>query len=341
MKKFITISAITFLMFLLLGFNCIVSHAQEKIVRLNFQAFHPATHWTVLLTKEWTNEIEKGTDGTVKITRYDMGLLSPQGQTYDSVVKGIVDIGETVLAYTPGRFPLMEIGDVPLGAKSAYTAGKLMNELYKKYKPKEFDDVKVLYFHANTPYRLHAKKPISRLEDLKGLKVRASGGTVHIVKLLGATPVAMPTSESYDALSRGVVDANWMSDEGLLGFRLADVTKYSIWCETTINTAVFIVAMNKGKWNSLTSKQQNVIEEATSRLMEKHLREWDIQEARIVEWGRKEKGMQFIALPEAEQRRWGEKVEPMADEYVQKMKKLGLPGEEAIKFANDYVKTHQ
>ena len=112
-------------------------------------------------------------------------------QTYDSVVKGIIDLGETDPSYSPGRFPFMEIGDLPLGGKSAYALGHLMNELYKKYKPKEFDDVKVLYFHTNCPTSLQvAKKPVYKLEDLKGLKVRTTAGTVQIIKLLGATPVA-------------------------------------------------------------------------------------------------------------------------------------------------------
>ena len=147
-------------------------------------------------------------------------------------------------------------------------------------------------------------------------------------------------SDTYDALSRGVVDANWNSNEALQSIKLADVIKYSIWCEAVANITVFMVAMNKGKWNSLTPKQQKVIEEATSKLMEKHMRGWDICYVQAVEWAKKEKGVQFIVLPEEEQRRWGEKVKPLADEYVQKMKKLGLPGEEADKFAIDYLKTH-
>jgi TRAP-type C4-dicarboxylate transport system substrate-binding protein len=263
-------------------------------------------------------------------------------QTYDSVMRGIVDIGATDLAYTPGRFPFMEIVRVPLGGKNAYVMGHLMNELYKKFKPKEFDNVKPVFFYTNPPYWVHSRnKPIYKLEDLKGLKVRTTGGTAQVVKLLGGTPVAMPVSEVYDALSRGVVDANWMSNEALVAFRFADVVKYSTWCLTATNVAVFIVAMNKGKWDSLTPKQQKVIEEATLKHIEKYMREWDIQEAKGEEWAKKEKGVQFIVLPEEEQRRWGEKVKPLADEYVEKMKKLGLPGEEALKFAIDYIKTHQ
>ena len=340
MKRCIINSALFFL-FLLLGFGCIISHAQEKIIKLNYQTFQPATHWYVPFNKEWINEIDKGTGGTVKITQYPMGLLSPQAQTYDGVVKGIIDIGETVPAYSAGRFPFMEIADIPLGGKSATALAHVMNELYKKYKPKEFDDVKVLYFHTSCPLRLQiAKKPVYKLEDLKGLKVRTAGGSVQIIKLLGATPVAMSMSDTYDSLLRGVVDANWNSDEALHSFKLADVIKYSIHCEAISNPQLFVVAMNKGKWNSMSPKQQKVIEEATSKLMENHIRGWDISLAHAVEWAKKEKGVQFITIPEEEQKRWREKVQPLVDDYVQKMKKLGLPGDEAVKFTIDYLKSH-
>jgi TRAP-type C4-dicarboxylate transport system substrate-binding protein len=294
------------------------------------------------LWKEWINEVDKGTGGSVKVTRYDAGVLSPMAQVYDSVIRGIVDMGATDLAYTPGRFPFMEIARVPLGGKDAYTMGHLANELYKKFKPKEFDDVKVLYLYTNPPYWVHSRsKPIQKLEDFKGLKVRTTGGTADVVKLLGGTPVAMPVSEVYDALSRGVVDANWMSNEALVAFRFADVVKYSTWCLASTNIGIFICAMNKDKWNSMSPKQQKVVEEATSKLTEKYMREWDAQEKKAEEWAKKEKGVQFIVLPEEEQKRWGEKVKPMADEYVQKMKKLGIPGDEAIKFAMDYLKKQQ
>ena len=89
----------------------------------------------------------------------------------------------------------------------------------------------------------------------------------------------MPMADAYDALARGVVDANWNSDEALQAFKLADVIKYSVRCDPTANNTVFVVAMNKKKWNSFTPKQQKVIEEATSKLSEKHMPAWDIGRA--------------------------------------------------------------
>ena len=80
----------------------------------------------------------------------------------------------------------------------------MVNDYYKKFKPKELDDVKVMYLHAHGPGILHTKKPVDKLEDLKGMKIRSTGTVGKIVGALGATPVAMPMGETYDAFRKGL-----------------------------------------------------------------------------------------------------------------------------------------
>ncbi len=131
--------------------------------------------------------------------------LTPADQCYDGVVKGISDIGMSVLSYTRGRFPTMEVIDLPLGYQAGLQATKLCNAYYEKFKPKELDDTKIMYLHAHGPGILHTKTPVSKLEELKGMKIRCSGTSAKVVTALGAAPVAMPQNETYDALQKGVV----------------------------------------------------------------------------------------------------------------------------------------
>jgi TRAP-type C4-dicarboxylate transport system substrate-binding protein len=88
-----------------------------------------------VLSTEWAKEIEKRTNGKVQITMFYGGTLTPGDKCYDGVVKGISDIGFSVLAYTRGKFPLTEVADLPLGIKSGLVATKLINEYYNKFKP--------------------------------------------------------------------------------------------------------------------------------------------------------------------------------------------------------------
>ena len=176
--------------------------------------FLSATHTHTLLATEWAKEIEKRTNGAVKITMFPGATLTQANQCYDGVVKGISDLGMSVLSYTAGRFPMMEVIDMPLGYKTGDQATHLCNVYYNKFQPKELDDVKVMYLHGHGPGILHTRsKQVSKLEDLKGMKIRCTGTTAKLVSHLGATPVAMPQTETYDAVQKGVVDE---PDVGLL-----------------------------------------------------------------------------------------------------------------------------
>src|SRR5512136_724172 len=163
--------------------------AQNNPVELTYSIFFPAPHKNTVLAGEWAKEIEKRTQGKVKITLFPGGTLTPADKCYDGVVKGISDIGMSVLGYTRGKFPLTEVIDLPLGYKNGLSATKLINQYHQKFQPKEFEEVKVLYFHAHGPGILHTKKPAAKLEDLKGLRIRSTGLSAKVVAALGATPV--------------------------------------------------------------------------------------------------------------------------------------------------------
>ena len=140
------------------------------------------------------------------------GTLTPADKCYDGVAKGISDVGYVCrFLHGMGKFPLSEVLDFTLeGIKNAHPSPqtRLVNDFYKKFKPKEFDEVKIMYFHAHGPGIVHTKgKAINRLEDLKGVKVRCHRNHSRVPPAhLGATPVAMPMPETYDAISRGVAD---------------------------------------------------------------------------------------------------------------------------------------
>ena len=148
-----------------LGFVLCTSPAIAQI-KLTYSVFFPAPHKNAVLATDWAKEIEKRTDGRVQITVFPGGTLTPADKCYDGVVKGISDIGFSVLAYTRGKFPLTEVSDLPLGIKTGLVASKVINEYYKKFQPKELDEVKVMYLHGHGPGVLHTKKEVKTLEDL-------------------------------------------------------------------------------------------------------------------------------------------------------------------------------
>jgi TRAP-type transport system periplasmic protein len=304
---------------------------------LTYSIFFPATHTHTILATEWGKEIEKRTKGEVKVTMFPGATLTPANQSYDGVVKGISDVAMTVCSYTAGRFPLMEVIDMPLGYKSAHQATRLVNAFYTKFQPKEFDDTKVMYFSAHGPGILHSKKPVSKLEDLKGLKIRCTGTTAKLVTHLGGTPVAMPQTETYDALQKGVVDGVMNPFEALKGWKIAEVIKSSTMNYGSAYSMAFVVVMNKKKWDSLPKDIQAIIQKVNEEWIEKTGKAWDEIDKGGIEFT-KAKGNQVIALSKQEDDRWAALAQPILKEYVEAMKKKGLPGDEALKFCQDYIK---
>jgi TRAP-type C4-dicarboxylate transport system substrate-binding protein len=290
---------------------------------------------------EWGKDLEKRTKGRVKVNYYPAGTLVPAVQAYDAVTKGISDVGNHVLGYTVGRFPLTEVLDLPLGYPNNTVPTRVANAFYAKFKPKEFDDVKVLWFHAQCPGIVHTRlKPVAKLEDLAGIKIRTYGSNAKLMSYLGGTPVAMPMTDVYDALSRGVAQGLMSSYEALEGFRIGEQVKYHTENFASSYTATFVVIMNKDKFNALPPDIQKIVDDMSKEYIDKYAAMWDEIEKSGKAYVLK-RGNKIITLSKEEDARWAEKAQPILVDYVDRTKKKGLPGDVALKFVQDYLKPYR
>jgi TRAP-type C4-dicarboxylate transport system substrate-binding protein len=319
-----------------LGAALLLTSSAFAQIKLNYSVFFPAPHRNAVLASEWAKEIETRTDGKAKITIFPGGTLTPADKCYDGVVQGISDIGFSVFAYTKGRFPLTEVADLPLGIKSGVVATKAINEFYKRFQPKELSDVKVMYLHGHGPGILHLKRPIAKLEDLKGVKIRCTGMAAAIVSALGGTPVAMPMGDTYDALSRGVVDGSMSPQESLQGWKWGEVAKYTVESfGSSYSTGMFVV-MNKARWSALPADVQAVFEKVNEEFADRQGKLWDEIDAQGRDFTLK-LGNTIIPLSADENARWASAVKPILDDYVKRMREKGLPGEDALGFYRDTI----
>lgn len=304
--------------------------ASQKPVNLSYSIFFPPSHIQSKTAEEWSREVEKRTGGRVRITTYPGGSLTKAPQCYDGVVSGISDLGMSCFAYTLGRFPLLEGLDLPLGYPDGVTASRIATEMVRKYAPKEVDNVKVLYIHAHGPGILASKKDVRRLDDMRGLKVRATGLSAKIVELLGGAPVAMSQPETYEALQKGVVEATLCPVETLKGWKQGEVIK-SVTDSSGIGytTAMFVV-MNKDKWNSLPADIQQIISQVCDEWVDKHGEAWN-QADREGEEFVKQLGRKTIPLSADELAKWKTAVAPILNDYVKATTDKGLPGSDFLK----------
>ena len=320
-------------------FGALTSYGADKVITLRYANMFPPASKISVISDEWCKEVTKRTNGRVKVQYFPAGSLSRPSETYDDVMRGIVDIGLSFPGYTAGRFPLSQVIDLPLGYKSSYIATKMANVYFEKFKPKEFDGVKMMYLHTSPPHRLFTKKPVEKLEELKGLKIRSTGTSAEVVKALGGVSVAMPMSDAYDALQKGVADGIVAPFEPLVGWRLIDVVDDCTPFSSAYVNVAYIV-MNKDKWKSITPEDQKIIEQINKEWIEKEGKLWD----QLEDQARKvflEKGKKIIQLPKEEDERWTKRLQPILAKYVESMKAKGLPGQEALDFCIEYLKTNQ
>lgn len=314
--------------------------AAEAATSLTYSIFFPPTHAQSKAAESWAKEIEKRSAGKIKISVFPGGTLTPADQCYDGVVKGISDIGMSAFAYTRGRFPVMEVLDLPLGYPNGRVATRVANDFYQTMKPKALENVKVLYLHAHGPGLLHTKKPVKTLEDLKGMKIRSTGFSAKVVSALGGVPVAMPQGETYEALSKGIADGTIGPIEVLKGWKQGEVIKSTTDCFDVGYTTAFFVVMNLKKWNALPPDVRKVFDDVSREWIDVHGKAWDEadKEGRTFT---KSLGNQVITLPTQESARWKKAVRPTIEEYIKDAEKKGVPGRKSVKEADSLIAKHR
>lgn len=307
-----------------------------EVIELKLAHFWPSAHQIETeFVLNWAKAIEEATNGRVKITSYPGETLLKAAEIYDGVVTGIADIGISCYAYTRGRFPVMEVFELPgITYKNSKVSSRTAWEGAKKLNPAELQDTKHLMIFSTGPGVLMTKSPVQKLSDLEGMEIRATGISAETLKLLGATPVAMPQSEAYEALSKGVVKGNLAPLETLKGWKFAEVVDYVTDAPFLYNTLFFMV-MNQSKWDSLPADVQQAIEEASAKYYEEAgMGFFDP----INEEGKQfalEHNIEFLTLSEEEKARWLERLQPILDDYVARMQEKNLPGEEIVNTAKE------
>ena len=301
--------------------------------KLSYSNFFPPTHIQSILAEEWCREVEKRSGGQVVIDYYPAGTLTKPKDCYDGVVQRISDIGLSALGYTKGRFPVLSGVDLPMGYTSGVQATKLANAVYEQFKPKEFDDVHVLYFHAHGPGKLHtAGKPVKTMDDLKGMKIRATGNSASVIAALGGNPVAMSMPDSYQSIQKGVVNGGIYPVETNKGWKMGEVVDYLTDTTAVAYTTTFFVVINKDVWASLSPEVQQVMTEVSREWTAKHGQAWDDSDKEGLAFFLAQPGNAVVTLDQAEAERWTKAMEPIFVDYEAECAKVGADGKAVLEF---------
>ncbi|MCA8881756.1 MAG: TRAP transporter substrate-binding protein [Rhodobacteraceae bacterium] len=281
----------------------------------------------------WAQKVEDQSGGRIDVQIYpSMQLGGKPPQLFDQARDGIVDISWTLLGYTPGRFPISEVFELPFLAGSATETTMALQDFQAKYLGDELRSVHPLLLHAPAAYKIHTRgTPVATMADLDGLKIRAPSRTMtDELNALGATAVGMPVPEVPQALTTGVIDGAVIPWEVFGSLRIEAMAKdHTEFGHENggMSTSVMALVMNKGKYDSLPDDLKKVIDDNSGAALAAMAgAAFDQAEAEERQKALDAGGTVTI-VSEADLPAWKEASQPVIDAWVKSMDKAGLDGQ--------------
>jgi TRAP-type C4-dicarboxylate transport system substrate-binding protein len=231
-------------------------------VTLNLGHPFPAEHHIqVGMLEPFAEDVAEATDGTVTIEIHPAQALTAPTEAYDNAAAGAIDIGWALHGYTPGRFPLTDVVELPFSFESAEQATNALWDLYEEFPEfqDEYGDVKVLALWTHDLGNLYTVGREVTEPDLSGLTLRAPGPIMTgVIEAMGGAGVGMPAPELYDSLDRGVIDGLMIGDTGVVSFALHEVVDHVTVGNFFVGGEFLVI--NQGSWDSLSEAQQQAID---------------------------------------------------------------------------------
>ena len=319
--------------------------AQAADVTLRFhQMLPPQATIPAKAIKVWAETVEKESGGRIKVQRFDaMALGGKPPELYDQAKDGVVDLIWTVLGYTPGRFPKSEVFELPFSTGNAEAGSKAFQEYVEKNAMDEFKDVKLIGVHIHGPGLIHSKDPVTKLEDLKGMKVRGGSRVINIMlEQLGATPVGMPVPAVGEALSKGVISATTIPWEVVPAVKVQQIVKNHTGFSGSkgLYTQTFAVAMHKASYDKLPADLKKVIDansgQVAATLFGRAMDEGDKAGLDLAKKG----GNSIVTLDAAETNRWQRAAAGVRAAWYKEVSAKGIDGPKLASEAEALIAKH-
>lgn len=299
--------------------NLIVSH------------FQPGNH--PIQTKIFNglaSDLHEQTDGRITMEFYPSNTLGDAGSQYDMAVTREADIALSVYGYSPGRFPLVTIMELPFLAESAEHASEILMTLYEEFPEmqEEHADTYPLFLFSAEPAQIISKDfKIETPDDMKGLRVRSPSPMANkIIEALGATPISMPMGDVYESLERGVIDAAVVPFETLYNYSFHEVTNYITIGD--FSATPFFSVMSQKTYDNFSEGDQQILDNLIGKELAKKAGSVYDVDGKIGLETAIESGAEVIELEGDALIPWQEALEPMVDEWIKERTEEGYPAQE-------------
>lgn len=289
--------------------------------------------------KRWAEMIEERSGGRIKVRYFFGEVLGKAAEQYDLVEKGLADAAVFIPSYSSGRFPLTSVAELPFAGPNAVVISEALGTVAQNFSDQEYKDTKLLALWCGPNHLFLNKKPVSTMEDLKGLKIRVAGAVqMKAAEALGITPVTLSTSEMYTGLERGTVDGTIITYSSAKSWRLDEVCDYITEC-SFVGVAGG-VAMNQKFYDSLPKDLQLVVDYAS-----KDLGKWEGESFYLQSVTGKEffeaSGKQITTMSDEELKRMKDATSQIWNDWAKELDAKGLPGTETADAFRAQVEKYQ
>jgi TRAP-type C4-dicarboxylate transport system substrate-binding protein len=308
--------------------------AQAQELRLS--TFVPPVHviYREVITP-WAADVAKATNGEVKVTLYpSMQLGGKPPELYRQAAEGAVDLVFTLPGYTSSAFARTEMIELPGLKPDGAAATHMMWDLLDPYLLPEYEGTKVIALWAAEDAGLMTRGGVIRsLEDLKGKRIRTpSAAQARQLEAMGAVPVAMPITQVYQSLERGVIDGAMMAFSTIVDFRLGEVAKGFTIAGPIFGRSAFLIAMNAKKYDGLSAANRAAIDRLSGRALS--LKATEVYLKRSDQGVASVRGKaEVVELPAAEQKRISEVLKPIVADWIKESEAKGIPAKDMLRKA--------
>jgi len=271
--------------------------------------------------------VDRETGGRVGFEPFTDRLLHGPSGGFKACVTGITDYTHGYATYQPGSFEITHALQLPFLFPSPQVASLVTEEVYPRYLKAEYERLGVYMAHcdATSPYDIISTEPIERLEDVRGKKIRVTGGlTEAIFRELGAIPVVLAAAETYLAFQRGIIDAVALGVPDMLGYRLFEVGRYLT--PIRVNVTVLQYCLNRRTFDGLPDdlrRQLYGLFRIRGQIAVQ--RYYGGPRAEQALDGLRERGIRVIELGEADRREWRDAVAPLRERFLEETEARGHP----------------
>jgi TRAP-type C4-dicarboxylate transport system substrate-binding protein len=306
--------------------------AQDKPVALRLSHWVPPSHPLQKALEDWGASIAKASNGTITSTVFPSQQLGKAFDHYDMARDGIADVTYVSPGYQPGRFPIIDAGNLPFMMSDGKGGTAALDEWYRKYAATEMKDVHFCFAFVHDPGSFHSKtKKIMVPGDIAGMKIRPAHATMAtLVTQLGGTNVQSSAPEVRDILDKGVADAVTFPWGSVVLFGVDKVTKYHM--DVPLYTTSFVWVMNKAKYEGMSVGQRKVIDDhCTTEWAVRAAGAWaDFEHAGIAKI-KAEPGHEVYGISDAQLAEWKTAARPVVKAWGDGVRKAGGDPDAALK----------